>query len=101
MDNTATMNRAEAARYVGLAPSTLQRLWAADVGPRAIKLSAGRSGRVLYARAELDRWVAAGMPRDATGTARPSSIPRGCFSPPARGRKPRNTSTLDARERPS
>jgi hypothetical protein len=96
---TAVMTRDDAATYVGVAPSTMARWWAADVGPRGIKLSSTRTGRVLYARAELDRFVADGMTL-RPGTARPACIPPGCFTPPAYGRRPRNTSGIDPRQRP-
>lgn len=102
MDNAtapATMTRPEAAAYLGVRPSTLERWWSRDVGPRGIKLSAGRAGRVCYARAELDRFVAAGMPLEPRG-ARPKSIPVGVFSPPSRGRPRRGARHTDARANP-
>ena len=95
----ATMNRAQAAAYLGLAESTMERWWARDVGPRGIKLGTDRRARVFYARAELDRFVAAGMPLEP-GAARPRNVPRGCFDPPARGRPRRNTVAADARTKP-
>lgn len=78
---TATLSRDQAAAYVGLRASTLARLAAHDRGPRYIKLSPARSGRVLYLRAELDRWLAAGAPTDRRG-ARPAATPPGCFARP-------------------
>ena len=95
----ATMSRPQAAAYLGLAESTLQRWWARDVGPRGIKLGNDRRARVFYARGELDRFVAAGMPLAAAG-ARPKSVPRGCFEPPARGRPRRAPASNDARAKP-
>jgi predicted DNA-binding transcriptional regulator AlpA len=81
---TASMTRAEAAAYCGLAASTLARLAARDQGPKIIKLGACRQSRVRYSKEDLDRWLAAGMPVDRRG-ARPASTPRGCFAPPKRG----------------
>lgn len=77
----ATLSRDEAAVYCGLKPSTLARYAAEDRGPPFAKLSSARSGRVLYIRAELDSWLAAGAPTDRRG-ARPASCPRGIFSRP-------------------
>ena len=85
----ATMNRTHAAAYLSVAESTMERWWAHDVGPRGIKLGTDRRARVFYSRAELDRFVAEGMPL-RPGTARPKGVPRGCFEPPARGRPRRN-----------
>jgi hypothetical protein len=85
----ANMVRPAAARYLGVACSTMERWWAQDVGPRGIKLGTDRRARVFYSRAELDRFLADGM-QLRPGTARPKTVPRGCFEPPARGRPRRN-----------
>ena len=77
----ATMSREEAARSVGLRPSTLARMAARDVGPRFVKLSPARSGRVRYVREHLDAWLRDGAPTDRGG-ARPEICPRGCFPRP-------------------
>jgi predicted DNA-binding transcriptional regulator AlpA len=52
-DNTLTFNAAEAAKMLGLAASTLAKLRLNGNGPLYCKL--GR--RVLYRRADLERWL--------------------------------------------
>ena len=75
------LSRPEAARYVGLKPSTLALYAAEDRGPRFVKLSPARSGRVRYLRTDLDEWLAAGAPTRRRG-ARPPTSPAGGFSRP-------------------
>lgn len=50
-----SLSKAEAARYLGLSGQTVMRL-VAGRKLRCVK-SAGRSGRCLFLRAELDRWL--------------------------------------------
>jgi len=52
-DNTLTLNVTEAAKMVGLAPSTLAKLRLNGNGPVYCKL--GR--RVVYRRADLEQWL--------------------------------------------
>lgn len=76
---SAVLSRAEAAVYLGVRPSTLER-WSRDTrgrGPLPLKLSPARSGRVVYLRDELDAWL-----RDRRGD-RPGVRPAGGFSRPA------------------
>ena len=75
------LSRLEAARYVGLKPSTLALYAAEDRGPPFIKLSPARSGRVRYLKPDLDNWLAAGAPTHRRG-ARPPQSPAGGFSRP-------------------
>lgn len=75
------LNRQQAARYLGLAPSTLRDLWAAARGPRAIKFGHCRQSRILYPVEELDRWRL--DPTGYSATARDERI--GPFEPPRRG----------------
>jgi DNA-binding transcriptional MerR regulator len=49
------MPTAEAARYVGLAESTLRYYRHAGIGPVSYRLS----GKVFYDRLDLDDWIAA------------------------------------------
>ena len=96
----ANMVRPAAARYLGVACSTMERWWAQDVGPRGIKLGTDRRARVFYSRAELDRFLADGM-QLRPGTARPKTVPRGCFEPPARGRPRRDLHHINPRATPA
>jgi len=70
----AVLTRRQAAEMLSIRPSTLQRWLVADRGPKAIRLGLGSRGRVLYARAELERFIAAGMPLHEPG-ARPAGSP--------------------------
>jgi len=75
------LSRTQAARYLGLAPSSLRDLWAAGKGPRGIKFGHERQSRVFYPVEHLDAWRL-----DPTGyseRARDESI--GPFEPPRRG----------------
>lgn len=54
----ALLSRRAAARYLGLSPAKLDRLSAAGLCPRPLRI--GRS--VMYRRAELAAWTAAGCP---------------------------------------
>jgi hypothetical protein len=84
----AVLTREQAADFLGLAESTLRKWWTLDVGPRGIKLGTDSRSSVRYAIAELERWVADGMPLDKTGS-RPRTIPRGCFVSPGDRRRDR------------
>lgn len=75
------LNRSQAARYLGLAPSTLRDLWAAGRGPRAIKFGHLRQSRIMYPVEHLDAWRL--DPIGYSETARDESI--GPFEPPQRG----------------
>ena len=73
--------RPQAAAFLNLAESTLSRWYAANTGPRTVKLGVGRGSRVRYPRADL---VAFAMdPTGYTGQARPEGVPH--FEPPSRG----------------
>ncbi|MGB8864845.1 MAG: helix-turn-helix domain-containing protein [Candidatus Sulfotelmatobacter sp.] len=50
------MNRANAARYLGLSTKTLAMYAVRGVGPKFIK-----RGRVFYFRDDLDRWMKGGQ----------------------------------------
>ncbi len=54
MTNKAALRNAEAAVYIGIAPSTLNKLRLTGGGPRYRKI--GR--RVVYPITELDAWLA-------------------------------------------
>ena len=80
MDDAKLVGRSEAAELLGLKESTLRRWWSAGRGPAGVKLSAARSGRVLYRLSELRRW--ADDPANYSRPTRPSSLPR--YEPPRR-----------------
>lgn len=63
MRETGRMRVAEAARYLGLAPSTLAKLRVRGDGPRYAK--AGQR-IVVYDRADLDAWLASRLRRSTT-----------------------------------
>ena len=84
-NETELLTRKEAGRLCGLAPSTLARLYARNVGPKAVKLGTSRGSRVRYPRGALLEWCA--DPAGFAEQARPAGLPR--FEPPRRGRKPR------------
>jgi hypothetical protein len=52
------LNEHEAAEFSGLAVTTLRRWRVVGKGPAYYKLSSGKHGRVVYSRADLDRWLA-------------------------------------------
>lgn len=81
--------RPAAAKYLGLAETTLRDWWAAGRGPAGIKLSPARQGRVFYPVAELDAWKT--DPLNYSRRARPESI--GPFEPPRRGSDKRGPRT--------
>jgi predicted DNA-binding transcriptional regulator AlpA len=86
-DPAELLTRAEAARLCGLAPSTLARYFARNIGPKAVKLGGNHRGsRVRYPRAALLAWIA--DPAGFAEPARPAGLPR--FEPPRRGRRPRH-----------
>ena len=58
----------EAARYVGLSPSTMEKARLTGTGPQYAKL--GKA--VVYAIDDLDAWVTAGL-RSSTSDARRSA----------------------------
>ncbi len=47
----------EAARYVRLGTSTLERKRLDGTGPPFVKLGTGKRARVVYRRSELERWL--------------------------------------------
>ena len=53
------LNNKQAAEYVGLSPSTMNKLRLSGHGPYYTKASAGRGpgGRILYAKNDLDAWL--------------------------------------------
>lgn len=58
LDPDELLTPAEAARVTKLSVSTLKdRRWKKN-GPRFIKLSPGRGGRIRYRRRDLDEWLA-------------------------------------------
>jgi hypothetical protein len=80
MDDPKLVGRSEAAVILGLKVSTLRRWWSAGRGPAGVKLSAARSGRVLYPVCELVRWSS--DPASYSRPARPAGLPR--YEPPRR-----------------
>jgi hypothetical protein len=59
---------AEAAQLLGLQPKTLREWRCNRTGPAALKLGAGRQGRVLYRLSSLEAWVRANV-TSVTGDA--------------------------------
>jgi hypothetical protein len=78
------LSRTQAAKYLGLRPSSLRDLWAAGKGPRAIKFGVERQSRIFYPLEELDRWRLDPL---NYGPSRDESI--GPFEPPRRGDRAR------------
>jgi predicted DNA-binding transcriptional regulator AlpA len=79
-DLPALVDRPTAARLLSIKQSTLRRWWTRGVGPRGVKLSTARSGRVMYPTSEIEAFC-----RDPLGyarSARPDSIP--AYDPPQR-----------------
>ena len=56
--NNKTLPSKGAAAYTGLSQTTLQRLRASGIGPRYLKIGAGKNSKVLYPIAELDKFLA-------------------------------------------
>lgn len=79
-DLPALVDRPTAARMLAIQTSTLRRWWTRGVGPRGVKLSPARSGRVLYPLSEIEAF--ARDPIAYERSARPDSIPT--FDPPQR-----------------
>ena len=48
----------DAAAFLGISEKTLERRRLSGGGPSFLKLSAGQSGRVRYAAADIERWLA-------------------------------------------
>jgi DNA-binding transcriptional MerR regulator len=53
------LNTLEAAPMIGVTPGTLENWRCQGIGPKFIKTTAGRSGRVLYDPADIEAWKAA------------------------------------------
>lgn len=65
LDPDELLTPAEAARVAKLSVSTLKdRRWK-GTGPRYIKLSPGRGGRIRYRRGDLEQWLKNGCSRSA------------------------------------
>jgi hypothetical protein len=79
-DLPALVDRPTAARMLAIQPSTLRRWWTRGVGPRGVKLSTARSGRVMYLTSEIEAF--ARDPIAYERSARPDSIPT--YDPPQR-----------------
>ena len=59
-NNKPFLTEKEAAEYIALAPATLRRWRCVGRGPSWHRLStSGRRGRIVYARADLEAWIAA------------------------------------------
>jgi len=56
---------AEASRITKLSVSTLKDKRWRGTGPRFIKLSPGRGGRIRYRRGDVDAWIAGGSTASA------------------------------------
>jgi len=74
------LSRAEAAKYLGLAESTLRTWYAEGRGPQVIKFGCQRQSRVGYLVEELDEWRR--DPSSYSKPARPDTC--GPFSMPGR-----------------
>lgn len=74
------VSRRQAAEFLGLSCATLAGWGTEGVGPKFVKLSAGRSAAVRYSLAELQRYM-----RDPQGYS-PRAVGR--FNRPAKGRVP-------------
>lgn len=79
-DLPALVDRPTAARLLAVKQSTLRKWWTAGRGPRGVKLSAARSGRVMYPTSEIEAFAA--DPLAYERSARPNSIP--AYDPPQR-----------------
>jgi predicted DNA-binding transcriptional regulator AlpA len=79
-DLPALVDRPTAARLLSVKQSTLRRWWTRGVGPRGVKLSTARSGRVMYPTSEIEAY--ARDPLSYERSARPDSIPT--YDPPQR-----------------
>jgi len=53
---TALLDTKQAAPLVGVAPETLETWRSRGGGPKFIKTSAGRRGKVLYDPADIEAW---------------------------------------------
>lgn len=82
-DLPALLDRPTAARILGVRPSTLRKWWSSTPprGPRGVKLSAARSGRVMYPAGEVAAF--ASDPLRYERHARPDGLP--AYEPPRRG----------------
>ncbi|WP_326787849.1 helix-turn-helix transcriptional regulator [Streptomyces sp. NBC_00151] len=61
LDPDELLTPAEAALVTKLSVSTLKDKRWKNTGPRFIKLSPGRGGRIRYRRRDLDQWLASGQ----------------------------------------
>jgi hypothetical protein len=79
-DLPALVDRATAARLLSLKQSTLRKWWSSSPakGPRGVKLSTARSGRVMYPTTEIEAF--ARDPLAYERSARPDTIP--AYDPP-------------------
>jgi hypothetical protein len=59
VERLALLTAREAGRRVRRTEKTLANWRSQGVGPAYIKVSAGRSGRILYDAADVDRWISA------------------------------------------
>ena len=50
------LNTAQAAPLIGVAPGTLENWRTQGVGPKFIKTTAGRRGKVLYDPVDIEAW---------------------------------------------
>lgn len=74
------LDRPTAARLLAVKESTLRKWWTAGRGPRGVKLSTAKSGRVMYARSEVEAF--ARDPLAYERSARPDTVP--AYDPPQR-----------------
>ncbi|MEU3340694.1 helix-turn-helix domain-containing protein [Streptomyces sp. NPDC006668] len=65
LDPDELLTPAETAPIVKLSVSTLKDKRWKGTGPRYIKLSPGRGGRIRYRRADVLAWLAGGQSEDA------------------------------------
>jgi hypothetical protein len=74
-DLTSLLDRPTAARILGVRQSTLRKWWSSTPprGPRGVKLSAAKSGRVMYPASEVAAFVR--DPLTYAKNARPDSLP--------------------------
>jgi len=56
---TVLLNTVDAAPLVGVKPGTLENWRTQGIGPKFIKTTTGRRGKVLYDPADIEAWKAA------------------------------------------
>jgi hypothetical protein len=74
------VDRPTAAKLLSVTQSTLRKWWTAGRGPRGVKLSAAKTGRVMYPTSELEAF--ARDPLAYERSARPETVPT--YDPPTR-----------------